>query len=115
MSLLTYFASDKIDLNRFLLALEQESKKHAVNVLVLSMDERIFEIISALELKIAGESVRFLRIALTPRIIRINKEDVATKTKLLEKFHNDPLFGGHCGQKRLLSKLGIGRPWDGRP
>lgn len=31
--------------------------------------------------------------------------DASEKMALLEKFHNDPLFGGHAGQKKLYAKL----------
>lgn len=31
--------------------------------------------------------------------------DASEKLKLMEKFHNDPLFGGHSGQKKLYAKL----------
>lgn len=27
------------------------------------------------------------------------------KLALIEKFHTDPLVGGHCGQKKLYTKL----------
>jgi len=111
INLMNYIAETKIELVQFLLKLEQESKQHSIETLTLSMDDRIFTVISALELKKAGESLRFLKIALTPRITRVDKEDTKTKPELLEKFHNDPLFGGHCGQKRLLSKLKLQYFW----
>lgn len=105
-------ANDKICLDQLLLRLEQEARQHSIQILVLSMDDKIFTMISALELKTAGKSLKSIKIALTPRIIRVNKQDTKTKTELLEKFHNDPLFGGHCGQKRLLSKLKLKYFWS---
>lgn len=42
------------------------------------------------------------------KMVITNKNE---KLKLIEKFHDNPILGGHCGQKRLLKKLRASYTW----
>lgn len=72
--------------------------------LQMSRDDKIFQLCRIEDFKSIGN--KFLR-NLTISIIKPPKKviDASEKQKLMEKFHNDPLFGGHPGQKRLYAKL----------
>lgn len=39
--------------------------------------------------------------------------DKTVQNTIVEKFHNDPVFGGHCGQDRLFSKIREQYFWPG--
>ena len=62
------------------------------------------------EFKFLG--TKFLKeidIALIPKLkIVINNEE---KQKLLKKYHDDPILGGHCGRRRLYLKLKMYYYW----
>ena len=64
----------------------------------------IFTILSIQEFKNHGIKIlKTFEIILTESIeIRIEEHN---KQKLTEIYHNDPILGGHCGQKRLYAKL----------
>lgn len=68
------------------------------------MNDVIFKICSIEEFKnISNKEHTNLTVTLTklPEIIKEEEQ----KLQLLDFYHNDPLYGGHCGQKRLYAKL----------
>lgn len=75
-----------------------------IRKLQLSAMDSIFNIANIQQVRDAAEKcLTNVSIALTPnlRYIIHNNE----KQELLKKFHDDPIFGGHCGERRLLNKL----------
>lgn len=62
-------------------------------------------------MQIAEKSLKSVYITIIPavKLITNNQE----KYDLVKKFHYDPIFGGHCGSKRLLAKLKSLYFWKG--
>lgn len=52
---------------------------------------------------VANDTLHYLRIVLTKPIQKVFH--AIEKQASITRFHRDPILGGHCGQKRLLSKL----------
>lgn len=76
----------------------------------LCTSDEIFNWYTIKQFKESGAKVlKNLQIVLykKPTIIRNQVE----KKQILEKFHNDPIYGGHCGQKRFLKKLKCEYKW----
>lgn len=64
----------------------------------LSVNDSIFSRSSIQGFKeITEKTINNIKIALTPRVIIIYSNE--EKTKLIDKYHNDPVFSGHCGKK----------------
>lgn len=50
----------------------------------------------------ANKILKNMIIALTPELIEVKESE---RKGILSKYHNDPLYGGHIGIKRMLSKV----------
>lgn len=102
--LLNYFANDNLDLTQVLSRLEIEAGKCSIVQIQLSLNDSIFSKTNIQEFKeITEKTVKKIKIAMTPRLTTIyNNEE---KIELINKYHNDPVLGGHCGTKRLYNKL----------
>jgi len=76
----------------------------------LSMMDNIFKKCTINEFKKLGQiTLKKISIVLcSERKLITNKQE---KQRLIEKYHEDPVFGGHCGQKRLLKKLKASFLW----
>lgn len=102
--LLNYFVNENLDLTQVFSRLEKEANEYSIVQIQLSLNDSIFNTISIQGFKeITEKSIKNIEIALTPiiKIIYNNEE----KTELIDKYHNDPMFGGHCGTKRLYYKM----------
>lgn len=76
----------------------------------LRVDSEIFQWCTREEFKEKGENfLKSLNIILFEEPALITQKD--EKEELIKKFHDDPLTGGHCGQKRLLKKLKFYYKW----
>lgn len=70
----------------------------------LNLNDKIFTRCTVNELKEVGHKILSkVKIVLCKerKLIKDNDE----KLNLIKQFHDDPMLGGHCGQKRLLKKL----------
>lgn len=94
----------KITLTTIFSALQSLAKDRKLKNLQISRNDNIFKLCTIEDFKTVGN--RVLK-NLTISIIKPPKVvvDASEKLKLMEKFHNDPLFGGHAGQKKLYAKL----------
>lgn len=102
--LTSYFVKDKLDIPSILSELEKRADKILVRQVKLSLNDELFELININQFKeVATKQLNKIIIALTPKLIKICKEE--EKKKILEKFHSDPLYGGHIGIKRMLAKI----------
>lgn len=76
------------------------------------LTDSIFQKCGVDEIKSAG-----LAVLTTLQIILYNEPLLVTdkqqKQQLISNFHDNPMYGGHCGQKRLLSKLKGQFKWKG--
>lgn len=101
---------DNFALEQILSQLEKMAGDCKFSKIKLFMKDKIFSQCTVNEFKEKGNNImKQLTILLcnSPEIITSN----AKKDELIEKFHNDPLYGGHCGQKRLLKKLKSSYTW----
>ena len=99
-----------LNLESLLYSLEALANKYNVKYVQWPLNDEIFRNYSFENFKIiCNKILKNLKIILvsTPQIVICKDE----KEKLLNQFHNDPLTGGHCGQKKLLKKLQAGYYW----
>lgn len=67
-------------------------------------DDDIFKLTSVENFKLAGEkTLKTLQIEIINNVKTITDND--RKIELMQLYHNDPLFGGHTGQKKLYAKI----------
>lgn len=92
--------------------LESMANDHNIKSLKLKLNDQIFQMCTINELKEIGqEKLKKVNILLfkEPQVIKNRDEKLA----LIQKYHDDPLIGGHCGQKKLLKKLRVNYRWKG--
>lgn len=93
---------DKLNVASILSELESRADNSSIEQIKLSLNDEIFKYISTNEFKrVATNELKKLKIALTPRLIEVH--DHTEKSSILQKFHDDSLYGGHAGIKRMLA------------
>lgn len=101
-------------LENVLNSLERELKQDNINKINWPLHDEIFKHFTIQQFKEAcHKKLNFLTIALTPTQKKI--ESKAEKEKILEHYHNDELYGGHIGKKRLYAKLKTLFYWKNMP
>lgn len=104
------FVKANLDINLLLAKLQNKADEVSVDRIKLSLNDEIFGKIGINNFKIAAaKNLRKLMIALTPKIEFIKDED--KKHAILEKFHDNPLYGGHTGIKRMNNKIKSRYTW----
>lgn len=99
-NLINCTTNDKLDLSPVWSALEARG----YSKIRLSKNDIIFEYVTVNEMKTAVNSYPFnLEIVLTPHVTTIFDKNV--KDQILKSFHDNPIFGGHPGYKRLYLKI----------
>lgn len=99
-----YFANGILDLDRFVLRLEQEAGKINVAKIQLSLNDDIFKRVPIKEFKrVANLKLKSMTIALTPKILVISNNQ--EREKIIKTYHDNPITGGHTGKKRLIEKI----------
>ncbi|RYX87425.1 hypothetical protein EON73_01410, partial [bacterium] len=91
-------------IEKLLKLIEKEARAIEINELEWPLHDAIFKTCSIEDFKNAcNQSLIELRIILldTPEKIENNEE----KVKIIEKFHNDKLFGGHQNSKKLYAAI----------
>lgn len=84
--------------------LEKSSKIHKITKLQLPKNDQLFSRVSINEFKeICNKKLKNIEIILISEPKKITSDE--EKLILIEKYHDDPVLGGHCGSKRLYSKL----------
>lgn len=72
--------------------------------LQLSLNDDLFKKISIQECKaIANKNLKNIEIALTPKLTYVQSK--VDKNKIIKYYHDNPIFGGHPGTKRLKEKI----------
>lgn len=94
-----------------LLTVEESCNSLNIEEIILYEDDVFFERFTLLELFGAGKTLTKLTIMLLKAPLTITSEK--KKKELVEIYHDNPIYGGHCGQKRLLSKLRRDFTWRG--
>lgn len=93
-----------ISLTNILEKTEKETAKNKIKYVRWPMNDTIFTVINLNEFKNTGNKVlKDLTIYLIPQTERITDENL--KRQIIDRYHNDPLFGGHLGVKKMYSKI----------
>lgn len=93
-----------ISIKIIILGLERLANAHEINLIQWPLHDEIFRHCRVDDFKQSCNLyLKNLTIALIKRPTQIHSKD--EQKKLLEKYHNDEIFGGHCGQKRLYANL----------
>lgn len=98
------FTNDNFSLGKVLSQLQKMASENKLEKLKLNINDEIFKSYTISDFKLVGQDfLENTRIYLyrEPKVITEEEE----KLKLIQQFHDNPLTGGHCGQKRLLKKL----------
>lgn len=83
--------------------LQRAAEKMKIEKAQWLMNDDIFKVCNYDEFKMACQAeLENLQIVVSRNPIKI--VDEKQKLQLLEKFHNDPIYGGRAGQKRLYAK-----------
>lgn len=96
--------SVKVTLTVIFSKLQSVANANNIKYLQISREDSIFKVCKIEDFKAIGNKIlKNLTISIIkpPKIV----VDASEKQSLLEKFHNDPLFGGHSGQRKLYAKL----------
>lgn len=104
--------NEKFSLEKILSKLQAKAVDLKINKIQWPTNDEIFLFYSMNEFKNeCHKLLNDLHISLVrqPRVIESNEE----KLDLITSFHNDPVFGGHCGQKKLYAKLRSNFYWKG--
>lgn len=97
-------------LEQVLPQLETMANDCKIGKLRLSLADNIFKQCTVNQFKNFGHKYlsKLTIILCNVRKLITNKYE---KLQLIEKFHDNPIFGGHCGQTRLLKKLRASYMW----
>lgn len=96
--------NEKFPLEKILSSLDNMATLNKVKNIQWPMDDIIFSVYNINDFKnLAETALKNLQISLVPAVNVITDEKL--KTDLLTKYHNDPIIGGHVGQKKLYEKL----------
>lgn len=101
-----------IDLESIIMQLQRATMDFKINKIQWPTTDELFSMCTIESFKInCLNNLKYLKIALVslPKIIKNGEE----KLNLIKKYHDDPMLGGHCGQKRLYSKLKSMFYWKG--
>lgn len=95
---------NKISLETILHKLEKEASAHKISSLQLPKDDELLQLFSLKEIRAMGEKyLRKLQLIIINTAEKLNDEKL--KLELIKRYHDDPLFGGHMGQKKMYEKL----------
>lgn len=105
----TCTVNDRKYANAFLSLLEK-SAGGTIEQVKLFTNDQIFDFITIEQLKVLGNTyLKNVKIIIFDELIVITDKE---KQKLLiEKYHIDPIIGGHVGSKRLYAKLRMRYDW----
>lgn len=101
------FVQETLFLKQLFSQLQKIADELDIRIMKIFENESLFEAISINRFKDLGnrenEILKNLKIRVAEPIAQINDEK--EKKELIRKFHEDPLYGGHCGITKTLSKL----------
>lgn len=87
-----------------LVKLDKEADRQNIRKLLLNNKDKIFTLIPMNEFKEAcNKLLTKLEIIIVSQPKLISEKD--EREQILKRYHNDPIHGGHIGQKRLYAKL----------
>lgn len=105
-----YINNGDFDLGQFLPRLEREVVGISEKSLQLSLNDDLFKWIRIQDFKaIANKCIKHIEIALTPKVIYVQSK--VDKDNIIKHYHDNPIFGGHPGVKRLKEKILCNYSW----
>lgn len=95
---------ENLSLRTIFSMLDSRAEQHNIKQVQWPLHDEIFKYFNVNDFKQSGvDNLHHVKIALINRPQLIESDTV--KQEILNKYHNDKLFGGHCGQKRLYAKI----------
>lgn len=93
-----------ITLSTLLSQLEQQTNASNIQIIEWPLHDLIFEMCTINEFKHTANGIlKTLQIKLIQTPIMVDNEEM--RQNLIKKFHDDLIYGGHCGKKKLYAKL----------
>lgn len=103
----------KVDsLQKIFEVIDLRCKNSKINKLKILQTDEIFKIFDIHIFKVTGRLIlknTSIFIVICPKIITDSEE----KINILKLYHDNPIFGGHVGSKRLLAKIRLKYEWKG--
>lgn len=93
----------EIKMTDVLAKLDQMAASYELNKIQWPIYDKMFNIVNIDDFLEACKILKNIEIVVIHRPPRISSAE--EKSEILKKFHNDELYGGHCGQKRMYAKL----------
>lgn len=104
INLIRFKNGREIDCPSIFRLIDNLCKRHEIETVVISKGDCLFNYIGVSSLIKSVEHVlRNIKIVIIQEIITIT--DDAEKSKWMQVFHDDPLYGGHSGQSRTIAKI----------
>lgn len=96
--------NEKVTIGSLLSKLQTQTSALNIKIIEWPIHDIIFKMCTITEFKkLANHILNDLQIVLIQTPVTVT--DKQAKQNILKKFHNDELFGGHCGKKKLYAKL----------
>lgn len=96
--------NDRLNLGTALSMLEKVAGDCSIKEIVWPKNDKLFQMISLSDFKeMCIKRLKKLQISLIDPVQKILVDE--EKKNIMSKYHDDPLQGGHCGQKKLLAKI----------
>lgn len=95
---------NNISIKEILLQVQHAANQSKLKDLQISSSDAIFQMCTIEKFKEVGNEI-LTKISICIVKPALNVQSDSEKHALLKKFHEDPLFGGHTGKKKLLAKL----------
>lgn len=105
-----FITNGKVELVHLLPKLEKIAGNLGIETLRMSLDDAFFANVKIDHFKKVGNNrLQQLNIVLIPALVKI--ESNSEKQKIMELYHNNPLFGGHPGITKMLRKIRLKYYW----
>lgn len=105
-----FITNGKVDLGHLFPKLEKVASNLKITTLRMSLDSALFANVKLNHFKEVGnEKLQKLNIVLVPPLTKIVTD--TEKRKIMEMYHDNPLFGGHPGITRMLRKIRLKYHW----
>lgn len=96
--------NENLSIAKILSKVQKAARHHNIKRMQMSLADKLFKLCSIDRFKsVCNDSLDELQIILCKEPTQISSEQ--EKLELMQKFHNDPIVGGHCGQKKLYARL----------
>jgi len=103
-----------VNFGKFFPRLELVASNYNIKMLQMSPYEHIFKNIDIEQFKNLGNKYLInLKVALLPKVTLIKSGDKSSINEIIQKYHDNPITGGHSGITRTISKIKRYYYWRG--